>query len=112
MSHKLHLATKTMNSPEKRGGISKILVKWNMPTRQAAIGEIISLLEEDFHKMHEKHTEHHIKLREKALSSQKEEFKKVVEGMKILGTSAQFGTTRMEGFNQALSDILKAIEEL
>lgn len=28
-----------------REEISKILVKWNMPTRQAAIGEIIALIE-------------------------------------------------------------------
>ncbi len=51
---------------------------------------------------------------EKLLSQTKEEtereLREKIEGMKIEKINAQFGTTRMEGYNQALEDMLKLIK--
>ncbi len=85
--------------------IAEILVKWNMPTRQVAINEIVSLFTKEKHEVYEKvyqDVAKRFRLREQTLlDKQKEELIKKIEDF-----SEEVGWDI-----RALDDLIKHLEK-
>ncbi len=98
-------------------GLDLDLNKLTIQEIKQFISELLSHQEKEFFQKHDKHTEHHIKIREEALSAQKEEFKQTLKEKskklerELANSKQMFGGTKetdmayRDGYTEALEDL-------